>query len=73
LLDGSIVEENSIVGAGSVILENFVVPSGKLVAGVPGKIIRDLTKDEIAEIEKSAERYVGYARSTIESLNSSGT
>lgn len=68
LLDGSIVEENSIVGAGSVILENFIVPAGKLAAGIPGKIIRDLSENEMEEIEKNAQRYVEYAKVTIESL-----
>ncbi|MFC2103144.1 gamma carbonic anhydrase family protein [Bacteroidota bacterium] len=69
LLDGSVVEENAIVAAGTVILEDFVVPSGKLIAGVPGKIIRDLSAEEIAEIENSAERYKEYAKITMKSLS----
>jgi len=69
ILDGAIVEEKSMVAAGAVILENFVVPSGKLVAGVPGKIIRDLTPEEIESIEESAERYISYAKATMESLS----
>ena len=44
------------------------MPSGKLVGGVPAKIIRDLKEEEIADIEQSAERYVKYAEITIESL-----
>jgi carbonic anhydrase/acetyltransferase-like protein (isoleucine patch superfamily) len=68
ILDGSTVEENSMVAAGTVLLENSIVPQGKLVAGIPGKIIRDLTTEEIAEIENSAERYVDYAITTMESL-----
>ena len=69
LLDGSVVEENSMIAAGTVLLENFIVPAGKLVAGIPGKIIRDLTNEEISEIEMSAKRYVDYAATTQESLN----
>ena len=68
VLDGAIVEENSMVAAGTVVKPGFVVPSGKLVAGVPAKIIRDLTKDEIEELTNSAYRYVEYTKATINSL-----
>jgi len=69
LLDGSIVEENGMVAAGAVVAPGFVVPSRKLVAGVPAKIVRDLTKREIADFELTAEKYIDYTKSTIESLN----
>ena len=69
VLDGAIVEENAMVAAGSVVKPNFKVPSGKLVAGVPAKIVRDLTKDEIDDIEVSASRYMKYTQITIDSLN----
>ena len=65
----SVVEENAMVAAGSVVKPNFIVPRGKLVAGVPAKIVRDLTKDEIDDIEVSAERYMKYTQITIDSLN----
>jgi carbonic anhydrase/acetyltransferase-like protein (isoleucine patch superfamily) len=68
VLDGAVVEENSIVAAGAVVKQGFTVPTGKLVAGVPAKIIRDLTEDELAEFEKSAFRYADYTTITIESL-----
>jgi len=69
LLDGSIVEENAMVAAGAVVRPGFIVPSRKLVAGVPAKIIRDLTTEEIDEFELSAQRYVLYTKITVESLN----
>ncbi len=47
VLDGAVVEEKSMVAAGSVVKPHFVVPSGKLVAGVPARVIRDLTELEI--------------------------
>ena len=68
VLDGAVVQKNSMVAAGAVVKQNFVVPSGKLAAGVPAKIVRDLTDEEIADFEKSAERYMNYAQLTIESL-----
>lgn len=68
VLDGAVVESNSIVAAGALIKQNFVVPSGKLVAGVPAKVVRDLTEDEIENIAAGASRYVEYARITAKSL-----
>lgn len=69
LLDGVIVQKNAMVAAGAVVKPNFVVPSGKLAAGVPAKIVRDLTQEEIADFERSADRYVKYTELTVKSLN----
>jgi len=69
VLDGAVVEKNAMVAAGSVVKQNFMVPTGKLVAGVPARVVRDLTKDEIDDIEASALRYMKYTQITIDSLN----
>uniref|UniRef100_A0A832DFJ9 Gamma carbonic anhydrase family protein n=1 Tax=Ignavibacterium album TaxID=591197 RepID=A0A832DFJ9_9BACT len=68
VLDGAVVEEKSMVAAGSVVKPNFIVPSGKLVGGIPAKVIRDLTQEELDEFEKSALRYKKYTELTIKSL-----
>ena len=68
VLDGAKIESNSMVAAGALVKQNFIVPSGKLVAGVPAKIIRNLTREEILDFEESAKRYVQYSRITEESL-----
>ena len=68
ILDGAVVEEKSIVAAGALVRQNFVVPGGKLVAGVPARIIRNLTKEELDEFEISALRYKEYTKLTIDSL-----
>lgn len=69
VLDGAVIEEFSLVAAGTVVRPGFIVPSGKLVAGVPGRIIRDLTKEEMNDFPASAERYKKYAQITLGSLN----
>ncbi len=69
VLDGAIVEEKSMIAAGAVITPKFVVPSGKLVAGVPAKVIRDLTQAELDDFENSALRYQKYTKLTLESFN----
>ncbi len=69
ILDGAVIEEKTMVAAGALVKQGFIVPSGKLVAGVPAKIIRDLTDEEIQLLERSAQQYVEYSRITIESLS----
>lgn len=68
ILDGAVVEEKSMVAAGALVKQNFIVPSGKLVAGLPARVIRDLTKAEITDIENSALRYSRYSEITVDSL-----
>lgn len=62
LLDDCVIGENSFIAAGTLVKEHFQVPEGVLVAGVPGKIIRDLRPEEIEKIKKSAENYLMYVR-----------
>jgi len=69
VLDGALIQTKSIVAAGSVVKPGFIVPTGKLVAGVPAKVIRDLTVDEIEDLEQSALRYKKYSEITLLSLN----
>jgi carbonic anhydrase/acetyltransferase-like protein (isoleucine patch superfamily) len=59
LLDDVLVEENSLVAAGSVVSPGTVVPAGKLVRGVPARVVRDLTEEEIRSIRRSVESYCG--------------
>jgi gamma-carbonic anhydrase len=68
VLDGVVVEEKSMVAAGSVVKPNFIVPAGKLVAGVPARVVRDLTNAEIEDFTKSSERYMKYTEITVDSL-----
>jgi carbonic anhydrase/acetyltransferase-like protein (isoleucine patch superfamily) len=45
VLDGAVIGEGSIVAAGAVVAPRTVVPPYSLVAGVPGKIIKQLSTD----------------------------
>lgn len=68
VLDKAVIEKNSLVAAGSVVKEGFTVPSGTLVAGVPAKVRRELTQEEIGYFDISAKKYVEHANTSIESL-----
>lgn len=61
VLDGAIVNSYSLVAAGTVVKEGFVVPEGTLIAGVPGKVVRELTEKERKEVAAVAGRYIEYA------------
>ena len=61
VLHGCTIEDGVLVGmhaTGTVVLEGAVIPPGSLVAGVPGKVRRELTDDERAGILRNAAAYL---------------
>jgi carbonic anhydrase/acetyltransferase-like protein (isoleucine patch superfamily) len=58
LLNRSVIGKNSLVGANTLIPEGKVFPERVLIVGSPGKVVRELTDDEVARLPGSAERYV---------------
>lgn len=60
ILDDSTVSSFSIVAAGAVVKERFVVPEGTLAAGVPARVMRDLRPDEIDKVKQNAKNYLYY-------------
>jgi len=57
VLNGAVIGAGSLVAAGSVVLEGTIIPPRSLVAGVPGKVRRELTDEELAKVVRNAERY----------------
>ena len=57
LLNGCRIGAGSIVGAGALVTEGKIIPPGSLVLGVPGKVVRSLTPEEIAAIRTNADHY----------------
>lgn len=60
LLNGAHIGGCSIVAAGTLVVEEMKVPPRSLVMGSPGKVKRQLTDAEVAEILLYADRYVKY-------------
>ena len=58
ILDGAIVEDDVILGAGSLVPPKKVLKSGFLYVGSPAKQIRPLTEAELKFLPESAENYV---------------
>lgn len=61
VLNGARIGRESLVAAGAVVLEGTWVPPRSLVAGVPAKVRRALTDDEVAGVRRSAASYVALA------------
>jgi carbonic anhydrase/acetyltransferase-like protein (isoleucine patch superfamily) len=57
VLNGAVIGTGSLVAAGTVVLEGTHIPPRSLVAGVPGKVRRELTADEHAKVVANAEHY----------------
>jgi len=60
VLDGAVVGELALVGAGALVPEGMRVPPRTLVVGVPARVKRPLTDEEIANLEQSWKNYVDY-------------
>jgi carbonic anhydrase/acetyltransferase-like protein (isoleucine patch superfamily) len=58
VLNGAVVGEESLIAAGTVIREGQHIPPRVLVAGVPGKIIRELTDADVERMRVGANHYV---------------
>lgn len=58
VLNGVRVGSGSLLAAGTVLLEGTDVPERSLVAGVPGKVRRQLTDDEVDRVRGNARAYV---------------
>ena len=48
----------TLIAAGTVVLPGKIVPPGVLVAGVPGRIVRELTEEDRLSFEETSEHYV---------------
>jgi carbonic anhydrase/acetyltransferase-like protein (isoleucine patch superfamily) len=60
LLNGASVGADSIVAAGALLTEGFVVPPRSLVMGRPAVVRRPLGEGEVASILEYAQNYVRY-------------
>lgn len=66
VLDGAVVGESALVGAGALVSEGMHVPPRTLVVGVPAKVKRELTDEEVARLDSSWRNYVNYKERYLE-------
>ena len=70
LLNGSVIGKNCLIGANTLIPEGKVIPDRSLVVGLPGRIVRELTDEEVANLQISADRYVAQWQRYVRELGS---
>ena len=57
VLNHAVIGKNSIVAAHTLVPERKIFPEGSLIMGSPGKVVRALSPEEIAQLPERAARY----------------
>ncbi len=68
LLPKAVCEEDAFVAAGAVVTPGMVVPSGKVAAGNPAKIVRDVSPELEAWVRTGVEEYRMLTKTTLATL-----
>ncbi|MDP2809750.1 MAG: gamma carbonic anhydrase family protein [Rhodocyclaceae bacterium] len=68
ILNRAVIGRNCLIGANSLIPEGKTIPDRSLVMGSPGKVIRELTDEEVARIQRTARNYVENGRRYLANL-----
>jgi carbonic anhydrase/acetyltransferase-like protein (isoleucine patch superfamily) len=63
IMNGVVIGAGSVIGAGALLPEGLVVPPRSLVLGMPAKVRRETTDEEVAGNRNNAATYV--ARATV--------
>ena len=57
ILNDAVIGKNCIIGANTVIAAGKIIPDNSLVVGTPGKIVRELTAEQVAGNKQNALNY----------------
>jgi carbonic anhydrase/acetyltransferase-like protein (isoleucine patch superfamily) len=63
VMNGAKIGRECLIGAGALIPEGKEIPDRSLVMGAPGKVIRELTAEEVARIRAGVDNYIAKAAS----------
>ncbi len=58
ILNGAVIGKDCLIGANALIPEGKVIPDRSLVLGSPGKIMRQLSDEDVARIQEGVMHYV---------------
>ena len=62
VLNGAKIGRNCLIGANALVTEGKEIPDNSMVLGSPGKVVRELTPEQIEGLRRSALHYVANAR-----------
>jgi carbonic anhydrase/acetyltransferase-like protein (isoleucine patch superfamily) len=57
ILNNAVIGRNCLIGAGALVTEGKIIPDNSLVLGRPGKVVRELTAEEIARNHANTSGY----------------
>lgn len=57
ILDGAEIGEGAFIGAGSLVPQGKVIPPNTLAFGRPAKVVRELNKEDIKDMERISREY----------------
>lgn len=60
VLSGAVVGEGSLIAAGALVPQSAVIPPHSLVAGIPGRVVRELRDADRDAVRQNAEVYADY-------------
>ncbi|KHK49471.1 phenylacetic acid degradation protein PaaY [Ralstonia sp. A12] len=69
VMDGAVVGADAMVAAGAFVKAGMAVPPGALVAGVPARVVRTRSPDEIAKKLAGTRMYQDLARRSLASMH----
>jgi carbonic anhydrase/acetyltransferase-like protein (isoleucine patch superfamily) len=72
VLNNARIGKNCLIGANCLITEGKEIPDNSLVMGAPGKVVRELTPEQIRGLQKSADGYVNNWRRFTRELKPQG-
>ena len=62
VLSGARIGKNCLIGANTLITERKEIPDNSMVIGSPGKVVRELSAEEIQGLRESADGYAARAK-----------
>ena len=61
VLSGAKIGKNCLIGAGAVVTGKMDAPDGSMILGSPAKVVKEVSPEMMAEIEKDAALYIKLA------------
>ncbi|MBS4175942.1 gamma carbonic anhydrase [Lederbergia citrea] len=62
ILDGAEIGEGAFIGAGSLVPQGKTIPPNTLAFGRPAKVVRELTEEDIKDMERISREYTEKAQ-----------
>jgi carbonic anhydrase/acetyltransferase-like protein (isoleucine patch superfamily) len=72
VLNRALIGRDCLIGANALIPEGKVIPDGSLVVGSPGRVVRQLSTDEVTRIRSIAAHYTENAARYLQQLGQVG-